>query len=162
MIYPNRCCLTVWIVLTLCVSSSTSPVAGERSDAFKAEEIEAEEIEAVFRISKTFLAEVIDRPIVADIPLCASVLNFRCDGLIHAEGKLSLALQQSGQRALFEVTSRGHGDTYVRGVRGPIVAYGPAWGPFTSRTLVRFDGRRFAHVQTIPNATVCAERSSCL
>jgi hypothetical protein len=59
--------------------------------------------------------------------------------------------------ATFTINSHGTAETCVRGVRGPIVAIGPAWGPFTSRTLVRFDGRRFSRVETTPWAKVHGE-----
>ena len=58
---------------------------------------------------------------------------------------------------IFIVNGQGTAQTYVRGVRGPIVALGPAWGPFTSRTLVRFDGRKFSLVETTPWSEVHGE-----
>lgn len=152
MTHTTQSCLTVWIVVALSIAGSMAPAAAQSNIAS-----EQEEIQAVFRISKAFLAEVTDQPIVAKIPLCATVLNFRCNGVIHGEGKLSIALQRSGQQAVFEVTSQGHGHACVRGVRGPFVAYGSAWGPFTSLTLVQFDGREFTHIETTPDATVCAD-----
>jgi len=66
-------------------------------------------------------------------------------------------MQDSGQQAVFAVSSQGDGHACVRGVRGPLVAVGPAWGPFTSRTIVQFDGRQFFHVATTPHATVHAD-----
>ena len=141
-----------WIVITLTIWLTAAPVAGQTDEAE-----DPAEIQAVFRLSKAFLAEVTDRPMVADIPLCARVLGFRCDGMIHGEGKLDLSLQRSGQQAVFEVTSQGSGHAQVRGIRGPIVAHGTAWGPFSSRTLVQFDGRNFYHAETIPHVTVCAD-----
>lgn len=152
MTSATRSRLAVWTIVCLCMSRSMATVAAQNNS-----EAEQDEIQAVFRISKAFLAEVTDRPIVADIPLRATVLNFKCNGVIHGEGKLTIELQRSGQQAVFEINSQGNGRACVRGVRGPIVAYGPAWGPFTSRTLVKFDGRRFTHDTTTPNVTVCAD-----
>jgi hypothetical protein len=152
VIHASRTYVTIWYVCFLSASGSLAPAVAQNKNAE-----EQDEIKAVFRISKAFLAEVTDRPIVADIPLCATVLKFRCAGVIHGEGKVSVGLQKSGQQAVFEVTSRGNGSACVTGVRGPLVASGLAWGPFTSRTLVRFDGRNFTHIVTIPAATVCAD-----
>jgi hypothetical protein len=64
---------------------------------------------------------------------------------------VDLSAAQSGT---FIINAQGTGQTYTRGVRGPIVAWGPASGPFCSRTLVRFDGRKFALGDTTPWAEV--------
>jgi hypothetical protein len=42
-------------------------------------------------------------------------------------------------------------------VHGPIVAIGPAWGSFATRTVVRFEGRKFAVVGTTPWVDVHGE-----
>jgi hypothetical protein len=67
---------------------------------------------------------------------------------------LSVELTTAPGEATFVVSSHGTAQTYTRGACGPIVALGPAWGPFTSRTLVRFDGRKFSLVGTTPWAQV--------
>lgn len=151
------CCPIRIILLNLmlalgCVAGLVASAA-EVSDA----PFESDEVQAVFRISKSFLDDVTDRKIVADIPLCATVLKFQCTGVIHGEGTLAISLQENVEEAVFEVTSQGNGRACVTGVRGPFVAVGPAWGPFTSKTLVRFDGQRFSHVATTPHATVHAD-----
>ncbi|KAA5539215.1 hypothetical protein FYK55_25175 [Roseiconus nitratireducens] len=151
MIHSPRTICLLRLALILCIGASAAESFGQAEPA-----AHPDEIKAVFRISRSFLAEVADRPIVAEIPLCATVLNFRCSGVIHGEGRLAIDLQRSGQHAVFEVTSEGRGRARVRGRRGPIVAHGAAWGPFTSQTLVRFDGRRFSEISTIPQVTVCA------
>jgi hypothetical protein len=138
-----------YILFALCIACLTTPTL-EAQDASR----ERDEIKAVFRISKQFLNEMTDRQIVADIPLCATVLGFRCTGVIHAEGKVSIELPSNGTQAIFSVDSRGDGHACVRGVRGPIVATGTAWGPFTSHTLVQFDGRQFTHLSTTPCVNV--------
>lgn len=115
------------------------------------------EVKAVFRISKVFLDEVTDRKVVADIPLCATVLKFQCTGEIHGEASLDIALQENGQSAAFGITSHGDGQACVRGTRGPIVAYGLAWGPFTTSTRVEFDGRNFTRISTASNVSMSAE-----
>ena len=134
------CALSVWGLATHPIQAQDQP--GEQ-----------DEIKAIFRISKQFLGDVADKEIVAEIPLLATVMGFRCTGVIHGHGKVSVDLQSSGDAATFSVDSRGKGYACVTGVRGPLVAVGPARGPFTSHTLVRFDGRQFTHVRT----TACAK-----
>jgi hypothetical protein len=114
------------------------------------------EIQVVARISKQFIEDVAAREeVVASIPYCnEKVLGFRCQGVIDGRGKLSVEMKSIQGEATFVVTSHGTASTYARGVRGPIVAMGPAWGPFTSQTLVRYDGRKFQRVQTTPWAEV--------
>ena len=120
-------------------------------------EIKAE-IKAVVRISKQLIDDVVTRKeIVATIPYDAIVLGFRCQGVIDGRGKLSVDMTTDKGDGTFIINSQGTAETYVRGVRGPIVALGPAWGPFTSRTLVRFDGRKFYRVETTPCAQVHGE-----
>jgi hypothetical protein len=116
------------------------------------------EIKVVARISKQFIEDVAGRlEVVASIPYSATVLGFCCEGVIDGRGKLSIEMTTAQGEATFIVHSHGTASTYVRGVRGPIVALGPAWGPFTSRTLVRFDGRKFSLVETTPWAQVHGE-----
>jgi hypothetical protein len=117
-----------------------------------------DEIQVVARISKQFIEDVAAREeIVASIPFDASVLGFRCQGVINGRGKLSVEMTTAQGEATFVVNSKGTGETYARGVHWPIVAMGPASGPFASRTLVRFDGRKFSVVQTTPWAEVHGE-----
>jgi hypothetical protein len=117
-----------------------------------------DEIKAVARISKKLIENVAARKeVVAAIPYDAIVLGFHCQGVINGRGNLSVDMTTSQGEATFVVNGRGTGDTYVRGVRGPIVALGPASGPFTSRTVVRFDGRKCSVVQTTPWAEVHGE-----
>ncbi len=117
------------------------------------------EVKMVVRISKQLIEDVVTRKeVVATIPYHnAIVLGFRCDGVIDGKGKLSVEMTAEQGQGTFVVSSQGTAQTYARGVRGPIVAMGPAWGPFASQTLVRFDGRKFAVVQTTPWAQVHGE-----
>jgi hypothetical protein len=116
------------------------------------------DIKVVVRISKQFIEDVAAREeVVAAIPYNAKVLGFCCQGVIDGRGKLSVDLTTAQGEATFIVYSQGTASTYARGVRGPIVALGPAWGPFASRTLVRFDGRKFSLVETTPWAQVHGE-----
>ena len=139
------CTLSLWTLLT-------SPMQAQDQSA------RPDEVKAVFRISKQFLDDITGKKeIVADIPLHAVVLGFRCTGMIHGQGKVSIDLQSSQDQAIFAIDSQGNGSACVTAVRGPIVAISPAWGPFTSRTLVQFDGRKFAYVSTAPCAHVCAK-----
>ena len=97
------------------------------------------------------------KEVVATIPYNAIVLGFHCQGVIDGRANLSVDMTTDQGEATFVIYSQGTAQTYVRGVRGPIVALGPAWGPFTSRTLVRFDGRKFTVVETTPWAQVHGE-----
>jgi hypothetical protein len=140
-----------WLILfALCASLLVAlPVRGQAPAA------EQDDIKVVVRISKQFIEDVAAREeVVAAIPYTAEVLGFCCRGVIHGRGKLSVDMTTAQGEATFIVYSHGTAETYVRGVRGPIVALGPAWGPFASRTLVRFDGRKFSLVETTPWAEV--------
>ncbi len=113
------------------------------------------EIKAVVRISKDLIQDVAGRKeIVAAVPYDALVLGFRCQGVIDGSANLSVEMSTAQGEADFVVYGQGAAQTYVRGVRGPIVALGPAWGPFVSRTVVHFDGRKFTVVETTPWAEV--------
>jgi hypothetical protein len=70
--------------------------------------------------------------------------------MVDGRGKLSVDLTTVQGEATFVVHSQGTVQTYIRGVRGPMVVLGPAVGSFASQTLVRFDGRRFSRVETKP------------
>jgi hypothetical protein len=114
-----------------------------------------DEIQVLVRISKQFIEDVASREeVVASIPYNATVLGFCCRGVINGRGRLSVDLTTAQGEATFVVSSHGTAQTYARGVRGPVVAMGPAWGPFASRTQVRFDGRKFSLVETTPWAQV--------
>jgi hypothetical protein len=114
-----------------------------------------DEIKAVVRISKELIEDVAARvEVAAAIPYRATVLGFCCQGVINGRGKLAVEMTTAQGEATFVVSSHGTASTYARGVRGPIVALGPAWGPFASRTSVRFDGRKFYLMGTTPWAEV--------
>jgi hypothetical protein len=116
------------------------------------------EIVAVARISKKFVEDVAAREeVVASIPYSDKVLGFCCKGVIDGRGQLSVEMKSGQGDANFVMYSHGTAQTYARGVRGPIVAMGPASGPFASQTLVRFDGRKFFLVETTPWAEVHGE-----
>jgi hypothetical protein len=120
-----------------------------------------DEIKVLVRISKQFIEDVAAREeIVAAIPYSATVLGFCCQGVIDGRGKVAVEMTTAQGEATFFVSSHGMGQSCVRGVRGPIVAMGRAWGPFASQTAVRFDGRKFSVVQTTPWAQVHAELDS--
>jgi hypothetical protein len=140
-----------WLILfAVCASPLVAlPARGRAPTA------QQDEIKVVVRISKQFIEDVAARQeVVAAIPYNAKVLGFRAQGVINGRGKLSVDLTTAQGEATFVVFSHGTARTYARGVRGPIVAMGPAWGPFASRTLVRFDGRKFSLVETTPWAQV--------
>jgi hypothetical protein len=144
---------TLLIPFVVCVSLLAAlPVRAQAPSGLQ------DEIQVVARISKQFIEDVAAREeIVASIPFDAMVLGFRCQGVINGRGKLSVEMIPAQGEATFIVSSQGTGETYARGVHWPIVAMGPASGPFASRTSVRFDGRKFSVVQTTPWAEVHGE-----
>jgi hypothetical protein len=140
-----------WLVpCVLCASALlAAPVWGQESPA-PPRQIKPE-IKAVVRISKPLIDDVVTRrEVVASIPYDSVVVGFHCEGVIDGRGKLSVEMMAEDGDGTFIISSQGTAGTYVRGVRGPVVALGPATGPFTSRTLVRFDGRKFVRVYTTP------------
>ena len=151
MIIPKVAKHTRPVLFVVCASLLAAlPVRGQAPPAQQGE------IKMVARISKEFIQDVAGRKeIVASIPYCnEKVLGFRCQGVINGRGKLSVDLKTGQGESTFIIDSQGTAETYAWGVRGPVVAMGPAWGPFTSRTWVRFDGRRFYMMQTAPWAEV--------
>jgi hypothetical protein len=142
--------------LLVCALGTSSLLAlPERGQGQPAEQ---GEVKAVVRISKRLIAEVTSRKeVVATIPFHARVLGFHCEGVIHGRGRLSVELITNTREATFVVNGQGTAHTCVRGVLGPIVVVGPAGGPFTSRTTMQFDGRKFSRVETTPWAEVHAE-----
>jgi hypothetical protein len=143
----------VLVPFAVCASLLVAlPVRGQAPPAQKGE------IQAVVRISKQLIEDVAARQeITAALPFQEKVLGFRCQGVIDGRAKLKVDINTAQGDATFTITSQGTAGTYVRGVRGPIVALGPAWGPFTSRTLVRFEGRKFTVLETTPWAEVHGE-----
>ena len=140
---------TLLILCTVCSWELTAPLTHAEDKP-----VEKNGIQAIFRMSKSFLDDVTDDEITADIPVSAMVLGFHCTGVIHGEGTMAVDLLDGADAAVFAIDSQGDGTACIKGVRGPIVAIGPAWGPFTSRTLVQFDGREFMHLETTPWARV--------
>ncbi|AMV17301.1 hypothetical protein [Planctomyces sp. SH-PL14] len=113
------------------------------------------EVQAIARLSKQFIEdEAARQEIVAAVPYNAQVQGFNTRGVIDARGKISIEMRD---QATFVLQSRGSAWTSPRGVRGPFVASGVAYGPFSSETLIRFDGRQFIPVQTTPWAQVHGE-----
>src|SRR5262249_42500185 len=112
-------------------------------------------LRAVIRISNRLIEEVASREqITAAIPYRDVVLGFCCEGIIYGQGKVAVDLSAAQSEGTFIINAQGTGQTYTRAVRGPIVAWGPAWGPFPSRTRVRCDGRKFILGDTMPWAAV--------
>jgi hypothetical protein len=154
MIFPLVAKHTGLVLVAVCASLLAAvPVRGQAPPERPGE------IQVVARISKQFIEDIAGRKeVVASIPYCdEKVLGFRCQGVIDGRGKLSVEMRNVQDEAIFVVTSHGTASTYARGVRGPIVAMGPAWGPFASQTLVRYDGRKFHLVGTTPWAEVHGE-----
>ena len=140
MIIPKVAKHTRPVLFVVCACLLTAlPVRGQ------APPVQQGEIKAVARISKELIQDVAGRKeIVAAIPYCnEKVLGFRCQGVINGRAKLSVDMKTGQGESTFIIDSQGTAETYAWGVRGPVVAMGPAWGPFTTRTWVRFDGRRF-------------------
>jgi hypothetical protein len=149
--FPNVVKHTLLILVAACAPLLVVwPLRGQPPAA------QQDEIQVVARISKQFIEDVVAREeVVASIPYSnAKVLGFRVQGVIDGRGKMSVEMGNTPGEATFVVTSHGTASTYARGVRGPVVAMGPAWGPFASQTLVSFDGRKFHLVETTPWAEV--------
>ena len=153
MIFPNPAQRFGLVSFAACASLLVAlPVRGQAPPPQQGE------IRAVARISKQLIEDVASRKeVVATIPYNAIVLGFHCEGVIDGRGKLAVDMTTAQGEATFVVSSRGTAETCVRGIRGPIVAQGVAWGPFASQTVVRFDGRNFTVVQTTPWAQVNGE-----
>jgi hypothetical protein len=153
MIFHYAAQRTVLVSFAVCASLlAPLPVRGQAPPP------QQDEIKAVARISRKLIENVAARQeVVAAIPYHAMVLGFHCEGVIDGRGNLSVEMTTSQGEATFVVNGRGTGHSHVRGVRGPVVALGQAWGPFTSRTVVRFDGRKSSVVQTTPWAEVRGE-----
>jgi hypothetical protein len=109
-----------------------------------------DETKAVVRISKQLIEDVLARKeIQATVPFDnVKVLGFRCHGVIEGQAKIRVDMSAAQRDGAFVVHSQGTAHTYVEGELGPLVVKGPAWGPFTTQTLVGFDGRRFTIVET--------------
>ena len=124
MIFPNVAKHTWLMPFAVCAWFLVDlPVRGQTPPA------QQDEIKVVARISKQFIEDVAERvEVVAAIPYNAKVVGFCCQGVINGRGKLSVELTAAQGEATFVVSSHGTGQTYARGVRGPIVATGPAWG----------------------------------
>ena len=117
-----------------------------------------QEIKMVVRISKQLIDDVVtSQEIVAKIPLNHMIMRFCCQGIIDGKGKLTTEMTADQGDGRFVFNSRGAFEVYSRGVRGPIVVFIPACGPFTSRTLVHFDGRKFTPIDTSVCTRVHAE-----
>jgi hypothetical protein len=119
------------------------------------------DIKAVFRISKRFIEDVAAREeIVAAIPYNAKVLGFVSQGVVEGRGKALVDLPSTQGDATFVISCHGTGQTCARGVRGPIVAMGPVSVTFSTRTVVRFDGRKFSLVETTPQTQLHGQLDS--
>jgi hypothetical protein len=154
MISPDIVKQTRLVLVAACASLLAAvPVRGQTPPA------PPEEIQVVARISKQFIEDVAGREeIVASVPYCNEMVRgFRFQGVIDGRGKLSVDMKTTQDEAIFVVTSHGTAATCAQGVCGPVVAMGPAWGSFTSQTLVRYDGRKFHLVETTPWAEVQGE-----
>ncbi len=154
MIVPRNMSKQAWLVPCAVCISIFLPLSALGQDPRG----QPGEIKAVVRISKLMIEDVVSRKeIVANIPYTAKVVGFRCRGVIDGRGKLSVEMTADQGQGAFIVSGKGTGQADVRGVLGPIVAMGRAWGPFASRTSVRFDGRKFSLVETCPWSEVHGE-----
>jgi len=140
-----------WLIpLVICVLLlAASPAQGQAPPAQQGE------IKVVARISKQFIEDVAaHEEISASVPYSGKVVGLYVQGIAKGRAKLSVDLPTAQGEARFVVHSHGTGETYVRAVRGPIVALGPATVPYAAQTVVRFDGRKFFLVDTTPWAQV--------
>ena len=156
MNFPNAASRTWLIPFAVCASLLAAlPARGQAPPEKKGE------IQAVARVSKQFIEDVAAREeIAANIPFNAKILIFHCEGVANGTAKLSVEMTTAQDQATFVVNGQGTASTYARAVRGPVVALVPAGGPFTSRTPVHFDGRKFTLGETTPWAEVHAELDS--
>ena len=128
-----------------------------RNTSAQETQVIANQTQAIFRISRQFLAEVSNQPIVADLPIDDTVMGFKCSGNVHAEGAVSVDLLESGQQAIFAVAGSGQGRANITGCRGPWVANGWVYGNFSTTSLVKFDGRQFTYAGTTLSTEICAD-----
>jgi hypothetical protein len=144
----NPSALFALLLIAVPVHSQTPPV-------------KQDDVKAVFRISKQFIEDVAAREeIAAAIPFTAKVLRFASQGVMDGHGKAQVVLPSDQNDATFVISSHGTGETYVRGVRGPIVATGPVSITFATRTVIRFDGRKFSLAETIPQTQLHGQLDS--
>ena len=114
-----------------------------------------DEIKAVFRISREFVKHAIDQEeLVANIPIRATIIGLDCSGVIRGRGKLSVELQGGGEQATLIIRSKGKGAACITGVRRRIVAKVPSGGPFTTCSILSFDGRHFSRGASEAHADV--------
>jgi len=139
---------TCLVACVLCASMLLVATVWGQDPPTPQREVKAE-IKMVVRISKQLIDDVVTRQeIMAKIPLDHMIMKFRCQGIIDGNGKLTTEMTTDKGDGRFIINSRGSFEVCSRDVRGPIVAFTPACGPFTSRTLVHFDGRKFTPVDT--------------
>jgi hypothetical protein len=116
------------------------------------------DIQAVVRISKEMIDDVVSKvEVTGTIPYYARILGFHVEGLADGRGKLSVEIQPEDGKATVVVHAKGTGETYAYGTLGPVLATGFVRIPFTSETLVRFNGRKFSLGETTPHVQICAE-----
>jgi hypothetical protein len=144
MILPNVF-RQAWVIpLTVCgFLLAALPIRGQAPAAHPGE------IKVIVRISKEFIDDVAAREdVVAKIPYKGKVVGLYVQGAFDGKAKLSVELKTNSSESTFIVNTQGTAQTYIVGVRGPIVVLGPQWGPFTCQTFVRFDGRKFTRLET--------------
>src|SRR4051794_9219038 len=137
MIVPCTVRKPTWLVLFALGLSPALPLSARGEDPPPPQ---SNEIKAVVRISRLMIDDVVSRKeVIAAIPYRAKVTGFTCQGVIDGTGKLTTDMTAVENDGVFIINGRGTATTSIRGVRGPIVSTGLAWGPFTTRTPVRFD-----------------------
>lgn len=146
-------CFRLLFVLILCFVGSSEVLTPQ---LWAQDLVENEpEIKAVFRISRQYVKQAIEQEeLIASIPIRATIAGLDSSGTINGLGKLSVELQSSGEEAKLIVRSKGTGSACVTGVRGPIVAYVPSGGPFTTCSTINFDGRNFSPECTEANVNI--------
>jgi hypothetical protein len=116
------------------------------------------EVQAVVRIAKELIADVVSKvEVTGTIPYDARVLGFRVQGVADGRGKASVEILPQNGNATMVIHAKGAGQTYAYATLGPVLATAYAWAPFTSQTLVRFEGRKFTLGETVPCLQVYAE-----
>jgi hypothetical protein len=141
---PYACCTAALLALP---KTGHAQQSGKLSD-----------VQAVVRISKELIDDVVSKvEVTGTIPYYARILGFHVQGLADGRGKLTVEIQPGDGNATVVVHAKGEGQTYATGTLGPVLATGFVRIPFTSETLVRFNGRKFSLGETTPHVQICAE-----
>ena len=151
---------TLGLVLIIIIVGWFTPSFGQsQANPDVGQQDGVDEIPIVFRLSKPFFDAVVGKQqIKADIPFSGRVLGLNCTAVIQGVAQPTIDIQGHGQSAIIRVRASGTGGATGNCYRGPVAVISPMWGPFTTRTDIQFDGRRFTHQCTC----ACIDLDGCL